>query len=243
MDIDYCWGASRARRGVAFLWCLFTPPCGGGAHCPRAWHEAGGRRPTEARAEGSPGRPLRPCSCFASDQLPAPDGAAPARCSVTSWRSRPRWLRAQGFTLVRELPGECTQPCGTLPWTTRPAGGRAEAAFRRPEDAPITSTASCWKSGRRGASTAPTCSSASAIDRPRSHLYVAMEYVDGQTPAQADGRPLGPSLDRVRGIVVDIGDGAAGPAPPRCCTRTPPSTAPAPAKDHDLFSISCRGPR
>ncbi|MGI4779223.1 MAG: protein kinase domain-containing protein [Janthinobacterium lividum] len=48
---------------------------------------------------------------------------------------------------------------------------------------------------------------ASAIDRPRAHLYVAMEHVDGQTLAQwAIDHPR-PSLDAVRGIVEQLARG------------------------------------
>lgn len=48
---------------------------------------------------------------------------------------------------------------------------------------------------------------ASAIDRPRSHLYVAMEYVDGQTLAQWAVDNPRPSLDSVRGIVEQLARG------------------------------------
>ena len=45
---------------------------------------------------------------------------------------------------------------------------------------------------------------ASAIDRTRSHLFVAMEYVDGQTLAQWMVDHPQPSLDSVRGIVEQL---------------------------------------
>ena len=45
---------------------------------------------------------------------------------------------------------------------------------------------------------------ASAIDRTRSHLFVAMEYVDGQTLAQWMVDHPKPSLDSVRGIVEQL---------------------------------------
>jgi serine/threonine protein phosphatase PrpC len=46
-----------------------------------------------------------------------------------------------------------------------------------------------------------------ADERPRSHLYVAMEYVDGQTLKQwMTDHPL-PALDAVRGLVTQIGRG------------------------------------
>lgn len=48
---------------------------------------------------------------------------------------------------------------------------------------------------------------ASPIDRPRSHLYVAMEYVDGQTLAQWAVDHPKPSLDSVRGIVEQLARG------------------------------------
>ena len=48
---------------------------------------------------------------------------------------------------------------------------------------------------------------ASPIDRPRSHLYVAMEYVDGQTLAQWAVDNARPSLDSVRGIVEQLARG------------------------------------
>ncbi|MES2531899.1 MAG: protein kinase, partial [Pseudomonadota bacterium] len=48
---------------------------------------------------------------------------------------------------------------------------------------------------------------ASAIDRPRRHLYVAMEHVDGQTLAQWMVDHPRPSLDRVRGIVAQLAAG------------------------------------
>ena len=45
---------------------------------------------------------------------------------------------------------------------------------------------------------------ASAIDRTRTHLFVAMEYVDGQTLAQWMVDHPRPSLDSVRGIVAQL---------------------------------------
>ncbi|MGJ7580399.1 protein kinase domain-containing protein [Variovorax sp. RHLX14] len=48
---------------------------------------------------------------------------------------------------------------------------------------------------------------ASPVDRPRSHLYVAMEYVDGQTLAQWAVDNPRPSLDSVRGIVEQLARG------------------------------------
>ena len=45
---------------------------------------------------------------------------------------------------------------------------------------------------------------ASAIDRTRTHLFVAMEYVDGQTLAQWMVDHPQPSLDSVRGIVAQL---------------------------------------
>lgn len=48
---------------------------------------------------------------------------------------------------------------------------------------------------------------ASAIDRPRNHLYVAMAYVDGQTLAQWRVDHPKPDLDRVRGIVEQLAKG------------------------------------
>ncbi|MEJ8851309.1 protein kinase domain-containing protein [Variovorax rhizosphaerae] len=48
---------------------------------------------------------------------------------------------------------------------------------------------------------------ASPVDRPRSHLYVAMEYVDGQTLAQWMVDHPRPSLDSVRGIVEQLAMG------------------------------------
>jgi serine/threonine protein kinase len=48
---------------------------------------------------------------------------------------------------------------------------------------------------------------ASAIDRPRTHLYVAMEYVDGQTLAQWMVDHPRPPLDSVRGIVEQLAKG------------------------------------
>ena len=48
---------------------------------------------------------------------------------------------------------------------------------------------------------------ASPIDRPRSHLYVAMEYVDGQTLAQWAVDNPRPSIDSVRGIVEQLARG------------------------------------
>lgn len=48
---------------------------------------------------------------------------------------------------------------------------------------------------------------ASAIDRPRGHLYVAMEYVDGQTLAQWMVDHPRPTLDSVRGIVEQLAKG------------------------------------
>ncbi|MDM0017180.1 bifunctional protein-serine/threonine kinase/phosphatase [Variovorax saccharolyticus] len=48
---------------------------------------------------------------------------------------------------------------------------------------------------------------ASPIDRPRTHLYVAMEYVDGQTLAQWMIDHPRPPLDSVRGIVEQLAKG------------------------------------
>jgi serine/threonine protein phosphatase PrpC len=48
---------------------------------------------------------------------------------------------------------------------------------------------------------------ASPIDRPRSHLFVAMEYVDGQTLAQWAVDHPRPSLDSVRGLVEQLARG------------------------------------
>jgi serine/threonine protein phosphatase PrpC len=48
---------------------------------------------------------------------------------------------------------------------------------------------------------------ASAIERPRSHLYVAMEYVDGQTLAQWMTDHPRPTLDSVRSIVEQLAKG------------------------------------
>lgn len=48
---------------------------------------------------------------------------------------------------------------------------------------------------------------ASRIERPRSHLYVAMEYVDGQTLAQWMVDHPRPSLDSVRAIVEQLARG------------------------------------
>ena len=44
-------------------------------------------------------------------------------------------------------------------------------------------------------------------DRPRSHLFVAMEYIDGQTLAQWMVDHPQPSLDSVRGIVSQLASG------------------------------------
>jgi serine/threonine protein kinase len=46
-----------------------------------------------------------------------------------------------------------------------------------------------------------------AGDRPRSHLFVAMEYIDGQTLAQWMVDHPQPSLDGVRGIVSQLASG------------------------------------
>jgi serine/threonine protein kinase len=48
---------------------------------------------------------------------------------------------------------------------------------------------------------------ASPIDRPRGHLYVAMEYVDGQTLAQWMVDHPDPPLDSVRDIVEQLAKG------------------------------------
>lgn len=48
---------------------------------------------------------------------------------------------------------------------------------------------------------------ACAIERPRRHLYVAMEYVDGQTLAQWMIDHPRPTLDSVRGIVEQLAKG------------------------------------
>ena len=48
---------------------------------------------------------------------------------------------------------------------------------------------------------------ASSIDRTRGHLYVAMEYVDGQTLAQWMVDHPVPALDSVRGIVEQLAKG------------------------------------
>lgn len=48
---------------------------------------------------------------------------------------------------------------------------------------------------------------ASPIDRPRGHLYVAMEYVDGQTLAQWMVDHPQPGLDSVRGLVEQLAKG------------------------------------
>jgi len=48
---------------------------------------------------------------------------------------------------------------------------------------------------------------ASAIDRPRKHLYVAMEFVAGQTLAQWMTDNPRPTLDSVRGVVEQIARG------------------------------------
>ncbi|MDM0110718.1 protein kinase [Variovorax sp. J22R133] len=48
---------------------------------------------------------------------------------------------------------------------------------------------------------------ACAIDRPRTHLYVAMEYVDGQTLAQWMVDHPKPSLDSVRRIIEQLAAG------------------------------------
>ncbi|MDB5828577.1 MAG: protein kinase [Variovorax sp.] len=45
---------------------------------------------------------------------------------------------------------------------------------------------------------------ASAIDRPRDHLYVAMEYVEGQTLAQWMVDHPKPDLDSVRGLIDQL---------------------------------------
>ncbi|QNK72555.1 protein kinase [Variovorax sp. PAMC28562] len=45
---------------------------------------------------------------------------------------------------------------------------------------------------------------ASAIDRPRDHLYVAMEYVEGQTLAQWMVDHPKPGLDSVRGLIEQL---------------------------------------
>ncbi|MEH3085277.1 MAG: protein kinase [Xylophilus ampelinus] len=46
-----------------------------------------------------------------------------------------------------------------------------------------------------------------AQDRPRRHLFVAMEYVDGQTLAQWMTDHPRPDLDRVRGLVAQVARG------------------------------------
>lgn len=46
-----------------------------------------------------------------------------------------------------------------------------------------------------------------AIDRPREHLFVAMEYVEGQTLAQWMTDHPAPSLDEVRGLVAQAARG------------------------------------
>lgn len=48
---------------------------------------------------------------------------------------------------------------------------------------------------------------ASPINRARDHLYVAMEYVEGQTLAQWMVDHPSPTLDQVRGIVTQVGRG------------------------------------
>lgn len=48
---------------------------------------------------------------------------------------------------------------------------------------------------------------AGAVDRARTHLFVAMEYIDGQTLAQWMVDHPKPSLDEVRAIVAQLGRG------------------------------------
>jgi hypothetical protein len=185
-------------------------------------HAALARHPADLDAAAAP------CGHRPGALQPGHHRAAGAHRRPAAGRG-PAAADASGLCLAAAAAGahafEGFTPCASC--TQRPQPGlaghrrrqRQPVALKVPartcEPTPRPSTASCWRNGWPGASTTPTCSSRPREARPRQHLFVAMEYIDGQTLAQwMRDHP--------------------GPAWPRCgpgCSRSPAACRPAPQGD------------
>jgi len=143
------------------------------------------------------------------DALPAADAAylqLQRRALAISPPLAPR-ARFEGFTLVRELQ---VSSRSHVHLAVDDATGQ-QVVLKLPsvdlrEDADYLDrfVLEEWVARRVDS---PHVLKASTIDRPRGHLYVAMEYVDGQTLAQwAIDHPR-PSLDSVRDVVEQLARG------------------------------------
>ncbi len=143
------------------------------------------------------------------DELPRPDATQLLQQREGLALAPPLGPRAsfEGFTLVRELH---VSSRSHVHLATDDASGR-QVVLKLPsvdlrEDRGYLDrfVLEEWVARRVDS---PHVLKASPIDRPRSHLYVAMEYVEGQTLAQwAIDHPR-PSLDSVRGIVEQLARG------------------------------------
>jgi hypothetical protein len=143
------------------------------------------------------------------DELPAAD-AAPLHAAARRPRHRaaartPRALR--GLHAGARTPCELAQPRAPgRGRCDRPAGG-AQAALGRPARRPEYLDSFVLEEWVARRVDSVHVLKASAIERARGHLYVAMEYVDGQTLAQWMVDHPRPSLDSVRASSTQLASG------------------------------------
>ncbi|WP_213954030.1 protein kinase [Variovorax sp. dw_954] len=177
------------------------------AHCDGDFDEAARLLATEARARGS--RDDATVQLLRIDELPAANAARLPMQRDHLAISPPLASRAsfEGFTLVRELQVSARSH---VHLAVDDATGQ-QVVLKLPsvdlrDDADYLDrfVLEEWVARRVDS---PHVLKASAIDRPRSHLYVAMEYVDGQTLAQWMVDHPRPSLDTVRGIIEQLAQG------------------------------------
>ncbi|RZL64668.1 MAG: bifunctional protein-serine/threonine kinase/phosphatase [Variovorax sp.] len=174
------------------------------ARCGDDFDEAARWLATTAQARG--GEDDATVQLVRIDALPAPDAAQLQLQRADLAISPPLGPRArfEGFTLVRELQVSARSH---IHLAIDDASGQ-QVVLKLPsvdlrEDADYLDrfVLEEWVARRIDS---PHVLKASAIDRPRAHLYVAMEYVDGQTLAQWHVDHPKPSLDSVRGLVEQL---------------------------------------
>ncbi|BEP58565.1 bifunctional protein-serine/threonine kinase/phosphatase [Variovorax sp. V118] len=143
------------------------------------------------------------------DELP--DAAAPPAQLQREGLAMPPALapraRFEGFSLVRELHMSARSHVylATDDATGQPAVLKLPSVDLRDDPGYLDRfVLEEWVARRIDS---PHVLKASAVERPRAHLYVAMEYVDGHTLAQWMVDHPRPDLDSVRGIVAQLARG------------------------------------
>ncbi|AMM25776.1 bifunctional protein-serine/threonine kinase/phosphatase [Variovorax sp. PAMC 28711] len=177
------------------------------ARCGDDFDEAARLLATAARARG--GDDDATLQLLRIDELPAADAAQlqlQRQALALSPPLAPR-ARFEGFTLVRELQ---VSSRSHVHLAVDDVTGE-QVVLKLPsidmrEDADYLDrfVLEEWVARRVDS---PHVLKASAIDRTRGHLFVAMEYVDGQTLAQWMVDHPAPSLDSVRAIVAQLASG------------------------------------